>query len=67
MTPLIALQGRTRAVALASATTLLAAAAVFPRAGAAADTYPSQPIRIEVPFGPGGVADISMRIAAETE
>jgi tripartite-type tricarboxylate transporter receptor subunit TctC len=65
MTPLIALQGRTRAVALASATTLLAAAAVFPRAGAAADTYPSQPIRIEVPFGPGGVADISMRIVAQ--
>ena len=31
----------------------------------AQDNYPSRPIHIIVPFGPGGLADVTMRIAGE--
>jgi tripartite-type tricarboxylate transporter receptor subunit TctC len=51
-----------RGIKLRLAAVLLAVLAALP---ANAQTYPDRPVRIVLPFGAGGVADVSSRIIAE--
>src|SRR4051812_50145475 len=43
---------------------VVAAMALLPFAAAAQDSFPSKPIRLIVPYGPGGVSDTVGRIVA---
>jgi tripartite-type tricarboxylate transporter receptor subunit TctC len=51
----------------AFSSTMLAAGAagLWPSAASAQEKYPSRPVRFILPFGAGGVADITSRLAAE--
>ncbi len=53
---------RPLAMALACAMML---AAVCPTPSQAASDYPAKPVRVFVPYGPGGVGDLTMRLLAD--
>ena len=54
-----------RARVAGSTLAALAAIAILATPAAAQSDYPNRPIQLIVPYGPGGVADVGMRIMAE--
>ena len=55
----------TRALTLLSRTVVCAALCLLAAGGAAAQSYPSRPVRIVVAFGPGGIADTIARLVSQ--
>jgi tripartite-type tricarboxylate transporter receptor subunit TctC len=53
-----------RMIAVFSACAFIAAGLISPVSAQAAD-YPTKPVRIFVPYGPGGVGDVTMRLVAD--
>jgi len=53
------------AAKIAAAIGLLLAVAVAPADAQTASTYPNHPVVLIVPYGPGGVADVGMRILGQ--
>jgi tripartite-type tricarboxylate transporter receptor subunit TctC len=51
--------------AAVSAALLAAVALLTPSAPSAAENYPDRPIKFVLPYGPGGVADVTARIVAD--
>jgi tripartite-type tricarboxylate transporter receptor subunit TctC len=57
--------GRRIALARLAAATAAALVAVLLVAGTARAEYPEKPVRIILPYGPGGVADVTTRLVAQ--
>jgi len=58
--------GTTRRLLMAPGFALALAAMNFAADGAQAQSnYPDHPVRVILPFGPGGVADITARLVAD--
>ena len=56
---------RSRFVGLATALALILPAMALMQSGAHAQSYPSKPIHLAVPFPPGGVSDAAARLVAD--
>ena len=50
---------------IAHGTCAMAVALMAAMSPAHADNYPSKPVRVIVPYGPGGIADVTMRMVAQ--
>ena len=54
-----------RGIAFAACAAVAFAATVSLAGSASAQSYPNRPVRIIVPYGAGGIADVTMRMVAE--
>jgi tripartite-type tricarboxylate transporter receptor subunit TctC len=56
---------RARLVSCCLAAAMIAVFAIPPGGALAAADYPTKPVRVFVPYGPGGVGDLTMRLLAD--